>query len=259
MNNRVFVHVPYRELQVNLASILAHRINPELFFPAETLDSLIPEELHAHADTLTANGLATTIHAPFMDLNPGSLEPLLRDATRHRFRQVLDVAAILKPRVVVFHPGYDRWRYGGSQAAWLKHSIDSWRPVLARAEEIGFILAVENIFEEEPSTLKILLEALDSPSFRHCFDVGHWNLFHKVGMEEWFAELGHYIAEVHVHDNFGTKDDHAPIGEGNIDFDLYFRLMKEYAPDAVYTIEAHDRAAIFRAKERLEERLGNGL
>ena len=256
MNKRIFVHVPYSRLKENLDAITSRRINPELFFPADTLDTLIPEELEAHMETLAAHDLATTIHAPFMDLNPGSLEPLLRSATMHRFQQVLDVAAIVKPQVMVFHPGYDRWRYGGNQGEWLKHSIDAWQVVLGRAEEIGCTIAVENIFEEEPSTLRVLLESLDSPRLRHCFDVGHWNLFHKVGMEEWFAELGERIAHVHVHDNYGLKDDHAPIGEGNIDFDLYFSLMKKYAPDATYAIEAHDRAAVDRALTRLRERLG---
>jgi sugar phosphate isomerase/epimerase len=251
----MFVHVPYARLGSNLEAITALRINPELFFPGDALDTLIPEELQAHADTLAAHGLATTIHAPFMDLNPGSVEPLLRAATRHRFQQVLDVAAVVKPQVVVFHPGYDRWRYGDNQEAWLKHSIDTWQWVLERAEVIGFTVAVENIFEEEPSTLGVLIEAIASPRFRHCFDVGHWNLFHKVGMEEWFAQLGAYVAHVHVHDNYGLRDDHAPIGEGNIDFDLYFRLMEKHAPAATYTIEAHDRAAVERAMARLRERL----
>jgi sugar phosphate isomerase/epimerase len=255
MNDPIHVHIPYLELQAHLGTVTALRINPELFFPAEALDVLIPEELQAHADHLAAHGLTTTIHAPFMDLNPGSLEPLLRQATMHRLRQVLDVAAILKPRAMVVHPGYDHWRYGSNQDDWLKYSIETWQPVVERAEQIGFILAVENIFEEEPSTLQALLESVDSPWFRHCFDVGHWNVFAKVGMEEWFARLGYFIAEVHVHDNLGKKDDHFPLGDGNIDFDLYFRLMATYAPDAVYTIEAHDRSAVERALTRLRQRL----
>jgi sugar phosphate isomerase/epimerase len=96
---------------------------------------------------------------------------------------------------------------------------------------------------------------MDSPSFRHCFDVGHWNLFKHVDMEEWFSVLGSYIAHVHVHDNHGQRDDHMPIGDGSIDFDLYFKLMKQYAPNAVYTIEAHDREKVELAMKRLKEKL----
>lgn len=253
MNSPVFAHVPYPFLEKNLALILERRLNPEIFFSGEALDALIPEELAAIAATLGASGLCTTIHAPFIDLNPGSVEPLLRQATLHRFHQVLGAAAILKPRVVVFHPGYDRWRYGDNQEKWLGHAIDTFRIVLDRAAGIGCTVAVENIFEEEPSTLRALLEAIDSPGFGHCFDVGHWNLFGTVGMAEWFAELGSFIAETHIHDNRGARDDHAAIGEGNIDFDLFFRLMERYAPQAAWTIEAHSRETLERALVSIEQ------
>ena len=252
MPNRVYAHVPFSMLSANLPVILDRRINPEIFFPGEVLDGLVPEEVGAVAETLAEAGLRCTFHAPFIDLNPGSAERLIREATRRRFEQVLAAADILRPDVIVFHPGYDKWRYGESQDKWLAHSIDAWRWVLERTEKIGTIVAVENIFEEEPSTLRALFEAMNHPRLRHCFDVGHWNLFHKVGMEEWFAEVGTYIAEAHIHDNFGTRDDHLPVGEGQIDFDLFFSLMARYAPDAAWTIEAHCREAVGRALANLE-------
>jgi sugar phosphate isomerase/epimerase len=239
MPKRVFVHVPYPQLQTHLPFILERRLNPELFLSADALDALDSGELSAAAKRLKDAGLSCTIHAPFIDLNPGSLERLLRDATTHRFHQVLDAAEVLKPEVMVFHPGYDRWRYGEATAAWLDNSVSVWSGVLERARRIGTTIAVENIFEEEPSTLKALLEAVGDPHFGHCFDVGHWNLFKKVGMDDWFEALGTRIAEVHIHDNSGTRDDHAPPGEGAIDFEKFFRLMERYAPGAAYTIESH--------------------
>ncbi|AJE02022.1 sugar phosphate isomerase/epimerase family protein [Geobacter pickeringii] len=247
MTNRVYAHVPYSMLAESLPTIVARRINPEIFFPGDALDGLIPEEVTAIAGTLHDAGIHCTFHAPFIDLNPGSVERLVREATLRRFEQVLAAADILRPDVIVFHPGYDKWRYGENQEKWLAHSIQSWRWVLERTEKIGTIVAVENIFEEEPSTLKALFEEMDHPRLRHCFDVGHWNLFHTVGMEEWFAAVGRFIGETHIHDNFGTRDDHLPPGEGAIDFDLFFSLMARYAPDAAWTIEAHCRAALDRA------------
>ncbi|BBA71792.1 sugar phosphate isomerase/epimerase family protein [Geobacter sulfurreducens] len=252
MSDRIHAHVPYPMLADNLTAVAARGINPEVHFSGEALDSLVPEKLIAVADTLNATGLRSTIHAPFVDLNPGSAERLIREATRHRLNQVIDAAAILRPDVIVFHPGYDRWRYGENQDIWLAHSIETWRRVLERTESIGCTVAVENIFEEEPSTLRALLEEIDHPRFRHCFDVGHWNLFHTVGMEEWFDAMGRFVAEAHIHDNFGTRDDHLPLGEGAIDFDLFFSLMARHAPQAVWTIEAHCPAALDRALVAIE-------
>jgi len=255
MKNKVFAHLPYRYMGNYLEYILEKRLNPEIFFNSEALDNLVTEELVSFADAMKYGGISCTIHAPFMDLNPGSPEPMIRNATSHRFNQVMDAAEILRPVSMVFHPGYDRWRQGESQEEWLGYALETFRPVLKRGIQIGAIITIENIFETEPSTLKGLLDAMDSPSFKHCFDVGHWNLFKNIGMEEWFSVLGSYTAHVHVHDNHGLRDDHMPIGDGSIDFDLYFKLMKQYAPDAVYTIEAHDRDKVELALARLKERL----
>lgn len=243
-------HVPFSQLAHRLDYVVSNRINPELFFTADVLDRMVWEELSAQAQVLHGAGLACTIHAPFMDLNPGALDPHIREVTRKRFDQVFSAAEQLRPKAIVFHPGYDDLRYGNTRLDWLKNSIDFWQAYIPRAEELGCIIAMENIFEKEPSTLKALLEAFDHPNFRHCFDVGHWNMFTTVTMEDWFAELGSYVAECHVHDNHGVNDEHLPLGEGEIDFDLLFGLLEHYSPEAVWTIEAH-------SVERLERALKN--
>jgi sugar phosphate isomerase/epimerase len=250
MNDRVHAHIPYSRLSHYLERIIQRRVNPEIAFSAEALDSLIPDELASQARQLRDAGLAVTIHAPFLDLNPGALDRVIREATRQRFLQTFQAAKILKPRVIVFHPGYDDLRYGDKRAVWLKNSVDFWRGLIPLAQEIGCAIAVENIFEKEPSTLRSLFEAINEPCFGHCFDVGHWNMFTTVTMDDWFAELGALLLEAHVHDNHGQADEHLPLGEGEIDFDLLFGLIGHYAPDAVLTIEAH-------SSERLERALKN--
>jgi len=255
MHSNLHAHVPYSRLSENLEYVVANRINPELFFSAPALDQVVWEELAAQAHILHEAGLATTIHAPFLDLNPGAIDPLIRQVTHTRFQQVFQAAEILKPRVIVFHPGYDDLRYGGSRLDWLKNSIDFWKEFVPRAKETGSIIAVENIFEKEPSTLRALLEAIDDPGFRHCFDVGHWNMFTSVTLEEWFADLGPFIAEAHIHDNHGQADEHLPPGEGQIDFKLLFALLERHAPDAVQTIEAHTLERMERALKTLKKHL----
>jgi sugar phosphate isomerase/epimerase len=248
---QIYVHTPYALIGEHLDFILERGINPEIAFTGEALDTLNLPKLHEIAGILRENGIRSTIHAPFMDLSPGALDRLVLEATRLRFQQVMEAASVLRPSVVVFHPGYDRWRFGSSRDRWLKNSIETFLPTVESAAAIGCTVAVENIFEEEPSTLIALLEAVDSPFFRHCFDVGHWNLFSQLSMEEWFAELGSHIAEAHIHDNHGLADDHSPLGEAGIDFPLFFKLMDRYAPEAAWTIEAHNPGAVERALENI--------
>lgn len=255
MHNNIHAHVPYPRLSEQLEYVVTNQINPEVFFSAEALDQIVWEELSAQAQVLHSAGLSTTIHAPFMDLNPGALDPLIREVTRKRFQQVFLAAEQLRPRVIVFHPGYDDLRYGGNRMDWLKNSIAFWMEFIPRAKDVGCIIAIENIFEKETSTLRALLEAINEPCFRHCFDVGHWNMFTTGTLEEWFIELGAFIAESHIHDNNGQADQHLPPGEGQIDFTALFALLKQYAPDAVWTIEAHTIERLERARKALEKHL----
>ena len=124
----VHVHLPYPQLDEAFPFLVERRLNVELFFSSDTLDRLEPEQLAAAAARLHAAGIRTTIHAPFMDLSPGSFEPLLREVTRRRFHQAMDAAALLRPRVVVFHPGYDKWRYGETRDRWLAELPGLLRP-----------------------------------------------------------------------------------------------------------------------------------
>ena len=254
MNNRLFAHIPYHFLRENLSLATERRINPEIFLPAEVLDALIPEELSAIAEALGENGLQPPSTAPSWTSIPdrsslSSGRPPCAVSTRPWMPPQSSSRGSWSCIPATTNGATAKARTPGSRTAltgWRK-----WSP--ERAVKIGCVIAVENIFEEEPATLRALLETFESPLLRHCFDVGHWNMFKKVGMEEWFAELGPYIAETHIHDNFGIKDDHAPIGEGNIDFELFFSLMERYAPAAAWTIEAHSREALERSLVNIEK------
>jgi sugar phosphate isomerase/epimerase len=253
MKNRIHAHVPYGRLAEHLEYAIDNRVNPEVYFTADALDHLVWEELSSLAGPLHDAGLKTSIHAPFLDLNPGAVDPSIRAASRHRINQVLKAAELLRPQVIVVHPGYDDLHYGDNRLIWLKNSITFWREFIPKARELGTIMAVENIFEKEPSTIKALLDAIDDPCFRHCFDVGHWNMFTTVSLEEWFAELGSYIVESHIHDNHGESDEHLPVGEGAIDFKQFFPLLNSNAPDAVWTLEAHNTQHLRRALKNIQK------
>jgi sugar phosphate isomerase/epimerase len=247
MENKIHAHVPYGRLAEHLEYAVANRINPEVHFNAEALDHLVWEELASLAGALHSAGLETTIHAPFIDLNPGAVDPSIRAASRYRIKQVMQTAELLRPKVIVVHPGYDDLHYGDIRLVWLKNSIDFWKEFVPLARDIDTVLAVENIYEKEPSTIKALLDAVDNPNFRHCFDVGHWNMFTTVTLDEWFNELGDYIVESHIHDNHGRSDEHLPVGEGAIDFNRFFPLLNRFAPEAVWTLEAHNTEHLQRA------------
>ena len=247
MSERLHVHLPYRNLAAAEPLLFRQRLQPEIAFRGPDLDQLSLPELGDLGRRLAAAGLAVTVHGPFHDLNPGALEPLVLQASARRFAQTLEAAAALQARLVVFHPGYDRWKYGGQDHLWLEQNLLFWPPLLEMARQAGIKIAIENIFEIEPRTLVDLLDAIDRPDFGHCFDVGHWRLFAETSLEDWFAALAPRLLHLHLHDNNGGGDDHLPVGEGIIDFHRLFALLGQLPSLPSMTLEAHDEAALQRS------------
>jgi sugar phosphate isomerase/epimerase len=234
------VHIPYSSIRDYLDLLRKRRYDLEIYFPSSVLGQVERSDIERLLAQLDWQP-ALTIHAPFMDLNPGAVEPMVRSATQLRYKQVLGVAAVLRPRTVVFHAAYDRWRYAGRKDIWLENSMDTWPRVLDAAGAIdGMRLAVENVFDEDPEAISLLIERVNHPSFGFCFDTGHFNLFSRVSMEEWFTALGKHLVEVHLHDNAGAEDSHWAVGRGTVEFSRFFDLMRRHGARPVYTIEAHD-------------------
>ncbi len=251
----IHVHIPYSGIRDYLELLRKRRYDLEIYFPSSVLNQVEREDLERLLERLDWSP-SLTLHAPFMDLNPGAVETMVRSATQLRFKQVLNAAAVLRPRTVVFHGAYDRWRYAGRRDVWLENSMDTWPRVMEAAEKInGLAVAVENVFDEDPEALRMLIERVGHPSFGFCFDTGHFNLFTRVPMEEWFAALGGHILETHLHDNSGGADSHWALGKGAVDFARFFKLLREHGARPVYTVEAHDPGDIETSLARVREHL----
>lgn len=251
------VHIPFVKFRDFFELIKKRRYDLEIYFPASVLDQLERSDLEKLRENLDW-GPSLTLHAPFVDINPGAMDPMVRSVTQMRFRQLLDAAAILKPRVAVFHAAYDKWRYSGRKDIWLENSVETWRRVVDSASRIGMGVAVENVFDEDPEALAMLIEKIGSRDFGFCFDTGHMNLFSAVPMEQWFGVLGKNILEVHLHDNDGTADSHWALGRGCIDFQEFFRLLRKHQPHPIYTIEAHDKDDVELSIAKVKTLLANG-
>jgi sugar phosphate isomerase/epimerase len=253
----VHVHIPYPKLKDFFEMVRLRRYDLEIYFSAAVLDQIEREDLEKLKASLDW-APALSLHAPFMDMNPGAMDPMIRSVTQMRFRQLLNVAAILKPRAAVFHAAYDRWRYSGRKDVWLNNSVETWHTVMDAASNIGMQVAVENVFDEDPDALRMLIEKIARPGFGFCFDTGHFNIFSTVPMEQWFEGLGRHLVEVHLHDNDGTADSHWAIGRGSVEFEKFFGLLRKHSPVPVFTVEAHEKedveTSLGRMKALLKER-----
>jgi len=244
------IHVPYNKIYQYIEVIKKEKFNLEIYFDSQSLDNITEQDIERLKKALSYEP-SLSFHAPFMDLSPGAVDSKVRDVTCERFNQIFDIAELLKPNSIVFHSGYEKWKYAFKVDVWLQASLKTWEIILPRAEKLDIKIAIENIFEEEPESLRMLVENISSPYFGVCFDTGHFNLFSKKSIEEWISCLNGHIVELHLHDNNKNFDEHLSIGSGCFDFKKFFGLFKN--KNCIYTIECHTPENVFKSIKVLDE------
>jgi len=243
------IHVPYDGINTYLPFVQKEKLNLEIYFGSSHFDDFKKADVTELKNKLSYTP-EFTIHAPFMDLSPGAVDSKVRDITARRFSDVLDFARILESRVVVFHSGYDKWKYDSRVDIWLEGSLKTWEPLVRKAETAGIKIAIENIFEDEPTHLELLVNEIKSDYFGLCFDSGHFNVFSRIPLSDWLEVVKPYIFELHLHDNLKDEDSHFAIGDGNFDFDALFKELK--GTECFYTIEARSVEDVKKSIENLK-------
>jgi len=238
------VNVPFGMLHDEyLERFAGGGLNPEIGFGAEALDRFRMSDYRSVAERLHAAGLSITCHGPFMDLSPAGRDPLIRDVTRRRFEQVLEVLPIFQPLSLVCHAGYDRRRYGFMKGEWLEKSADTWSWLAERLADSGVRLMLENVYEDGPGDLIALFERLSGLGVGFCLDTGHQAAFGQAPLTAWLETLGPFLGQMHLHDNCGGGDDHLALGRGSIDFDPLFEYLDSRSEELpILTLEPHQEA-----------------
>lgn len=168
-----------------------------------------------------------SLHAPFNELFPSSMDPEVQKLALKRFSQALFCGKELGCDYMVVHSCYnpliDHPEY---RKAWLENSFKFWDYFLSMHEE-DIAIAVENVWDRTPSHIAELLQKFKGSNLKVCLDTGHANIFSSLDLEDWISSLEEHLACLHVHDNHGKGDDHLCPGKGNIDFSPLFSLMEE--------------------------------
>lgn len=228
-------------------------INPEIGLAAEALDNFSLSDFKRFADQFHHRNRSITIHGPFMDLSPGSPDPKIRELTKFRFKQLIDAAAVFKPKTVVCHAGYDHVRYDFCKEQWLEHTVETWKWMGSELFKRGTHLLLENVYETNPDELLQVLEQLDPEHIGYCLDVGHLTTFAKYPLDHWLSATGKYIGQLHLHDNHGDHDSHLGMGKGSINFNPLFEYIKHMTEKPVITLEPHEQEDFIASLAYLEQ------
>jgi sugar phosphate isomerase/epimerase len=257
LKSRCFVNAPFRYLQANLDRFLTERIQPEIGLEGDTLYTAAAGEFAAVATQLAAHGLACTLHAPFYELSPGSLDPHIRKASRDKIRRAFDLLPVFRPRSIVCHLGFEENKHGYMAEEWFKYSLEAWQELLAVAAEHHTPFMLENTYELNPGQHKRMFESLHSPYARFCLDVGHVMAFARNRWQDWLPALEPWLGQLHLHDNHGKSDTHLAVGQGLFDFAGLFAYLKERQLCPIVTLEPHHEGGVQESLEALD-RLGFG-
>ena len=113
---------------------------------------------------------------------------------------------------------------------------DQWESVafaveklLPAAAECGIALALENGTDDHAARMKLiqLIHKFSHPMLGICFDTGHANCYGERDWQGSWLDLGAEAVTCHMHDNYGTFDDHNPPGKGNLDWTKLVSELKK--------------------------------
>jgi len=183
------------------------------------------------------------LHGPCMDLIYNSRDAEVRALARRKIEQGIVIAGEIGAKNMVVHSTFNPLIVEPKYPdVWIHKSTKFFKELVPIARECGVTMAIENIFDFEPSHLKCLIEEVNAPEFKGCLDIGHANIFGNISLSQWVAELGEDLVHVHVHDNQKVYDDHIGLGAGTIDFKSLFNAIDTLPIQPAITLELKSKA-----------------
>ena len=179
-------------------------------------------------------GISRSIfHAPVNELFPCAVDEKARELAAYRYRQAMDLAKGYGSQKVVIHGGYTPWFY---YPVWyVSQSIAFWKEFLKENPDGNIVL--ENVLETTPDLIVDILEGVNDPRLRMCFDVGHINAYSYVPILDWLEVCAPWIGHIHINNNNGKEDRHSGLQDGNIPMKELLRKMDVFCPEATVTLE----------------------
>jgi len=209
----------------------------------EGLHSLNSKRVRTLKKLSLSQGLELTLHAPFVDMNIASPNPIFRRTILRQLKKSILYASQLDCRLWVFHPGK---RTGVSLfypgLDW-KLNIDAIHELSETAKQHGVQIAVENLPEPFPFLMKSVEDFSRFYDDFHedlglAFDIGHANMNKQI--IDFVTRFSSKIIHIHAHDNEGIQDSHLGIGYGNIQWKEVAEAIKKSEYSGTVILESVD-------------------
>lgn len=175
-----------------------------------------------------------SVHGPFFEMVPASIDYCITEIVNDRFSKAYEACKLIGGKHLILHTGFMPKTYLPKD--WLNNSIEFWAKFLSnKLDDIE--VHIENVYEDDFSLMKELVDSINNPKFSVCLDLGHVNANSSKSLNEWIYGLGDRIRYVHMHNNEGVLDNHFGLWRGKINMVKTLELLKIYASNAAWTIE----------------------
>jgi len=180
-----------------------------------------------------------TLHGPFMDMVSGSPDGRINQVCYQRYQHALHIAAELGAKIVVFHANFIGSLHNVPyRKGWHDRNVPFWASLAEYAHGLGLTIAIENMWEFDPTIITDLLRAVNHPSLRACLDVGHTYVFSdkQYTLQDWLRELEPWLIHSHMNNNNGILDEHYGFGwsEGVLNYrDILQQIDRLTAPPSI--------------------------
>jgi sugar phosphate isomerase/epimerase len=185
-----------------------------------------------------------TLHGPFMDMVSGSPDPRVNDVCIRRYSHAIRIAHDLGARNLVFHANFIGTLHNAFyREGWHERNVEFWKPLAEYAQTHNVTIALENMWEFDPTIIGDLIRAVDHPYLKTCVDVGHAHLFtnSEFSFNDWLQVMHPHIVEYHMNNNNGIIDEHHGFDweHGTLNYNELLPNLRAAAPDATMVLEMY--------------------
>jgi sugar phosphate isomerase/epimerase len=216
----------------------------------------LPDLERDFRDVTSPFDLKFSAHCPLSDINLGSLNPRMRDASVREIVNAISSSSRMNMSVCTVHHGYFTSLGMLDRQSVVAKTRESLKIIEAASKEFGVKVALENLPDMGGAgmgrTPEELYQLLEGTELGVCFDVGHANTNRTV--DAWLKRKADFL-NVHIHDNLGDYDAHLPIGLGNIDFKKVVAALSDYK--GLFVIESRSLGEGVTSRDQLKALIGS--
>ena len=236
-------------------------------FPSADPQDIKPEALAEARKILQQHPMEICVHAPFFEINIAAYCNSIRQASIRIIEDSIDLCQALNGNALIVHngdytykiPNATRHNHPALEMQWASN-IAALRDINAYANDRGLTICLENIAINDTSIDRSFADLLEireavGESLKFTLDMGHSRL--SEGTAKGIGFLGDAIGHIHLSDNFGEKDDHLPLGDGNYDYSDHIEFLKNF--DHIITLEVIEISTnpepVLRCRQALQKLL----